>query len=303
MNISDNSILKWTIKIAVIFVGFIILFAGYFYWEAYQLMNDWEAKKIQTAYERASSINEISVSIDSTLITRGERLSHTLHCTYCHGEKLQGRETEERVSPNLTQSRDNYSDSELAKAIRFGIKKDSSLIGGDMPFEDSYFHLNDRDINSIIAYIRSLPEINNENLPSTFGHKSETEIGFIDLILGGYAHIFDGWTPVSEVTYPTSKSALPSDGPVAYGKYLTQTHCARCHGEDLSGNEGYWQTPDVAVGAGYSPDQFKKLLREGKALGDRDIGFMTPLAKKYLSHLTDSEIKAIHAYLQKRVNN
>ncbi len=306
MNISDNSLLKWAIKITVIFVGIIILFAGYFYWEASQLMKAWEAQKMQSAHERASSFNEISVSIDSTFIKRGERLSHTLHCTYCHGEKLQGRETEERVSPNLTESRELYSNSELAKAIRFGIKKDGSLIGGDMPFEDSYFHLNDRDINSIIAYIRSLPDINNKELPSTFGSKSEDNLidNVFDLIRGGYAHIIHGWKPVYEVTYSTSKSARPGDGPIAYGKYLTQTHCARCHGEDLSGDPGgYWQTPDVSVGAGYSLEQFKKLLREGKALGDRDIGFMTPLAKKYLSHLTDSEIKAIHAYLQKRVNN
>lgn len=296
--------MKWAIKVTVIIISLIILIAGYFYWEAFQLRKDYEAARIQNVNKRVPSDIGISVPIDSTLIARGKRLSNTLHCSYCHGDQLQGRETEERVSPNLTKSRHQYSNAELAKAIRYGIKKDGTLIGGDMPSNESYYHLNNRDIKAILAYIRSLPDFNNEDLPSTFGHKSEKNFinNTIDFIRGGYAHVVYGWKPVYEVTYSSPQPALPSDGPVTYGKYLTQTHCARCHGEDLSGDSGYWQTPDVAVGAGYSPDQFEKLLRDGEALGNRDIGFMTPLAKDYLSHFTDSEIKAIHSYLQKRAD-
>ncbi len=296
----DNSILKLVVKISGIIVGFIILVAGYFYWESYQLKENYDATIIQNANKRAPSNIEISAPLDSTLIARGKRLSSTLHCTYCHGDQLQGRETEERVSPNITKVRHQYSDAELVKAIRYGLKKDGSVIGGDMPSGESYFHLNDTDTKALIAYIRSLPDLSNENLPSTFGHTLST----FEMIGGGFAHLFFGWEPdVDEFIYSSPKSARPSDGVTIYGRYLAQTHCARCHGEDLSGEGGYWQTADLAVGAGYSSDQFKKLLREGKALGDRDIGFMAPLAKEYLSHFTDSEIQAIHSYLQKRANS
>lgn len=297
MQITGNSILKWTVKISVIIIGFFILVAGYFYWESYQLKEDYEATRIQNANKRVPSNIEILVPFDSTLIARGKRLSKTLHCTYCHGDQLQGRKTEERVSPNITKTRHQYSNAELAKAIRYGLKNDGTVIGGDMPSGESYYHLNDTDTKALIAYIRSLPDLSNEDLPSTFGHTLST----IEMIRGGFAHVFFGWEPdVDEFINSSPRSARPSDGVVIYGRYLAQTHCARCHGEDLSGEGGYWQTADLAVGAGYSPDQFKKLLREGKALGDRDIGFMTNLAKGYLSHLTDSEIQAIHSYLKKR---
>ncbi len=289
-------------KIVLIILSLIILIVGYFYWKGYQLKKGYEANEIQYTKKRLPADINFPKSIDSTLISRGKRLSNTLHCTYCHGDLLQGRETEERVSPNLTKVRHQYSNAELVKAIRYGINKDGALIGGDMPSAESYYHLNDTDIKAIVAYIRSLPNLSNENIPSTYGNKNGTSI--FDLIRGGYANVFLGWEPnVDEFVYSSPRPAYPSDGIMRYGQYLSQTHCARCHGENLSGENGYWETADLAVGAGYSLDQFERLLREGKALGDRDIGFMTKLAKGYLSHLTDSEIQAIHSYLKKRADS
>ncbi len=292
--------MKWPAKAILIIVSLIILFAGYFYWEAYQLRKDYDVARIQNVNKRVPSHIEISVPLDSTLIARGKRLSQTLHCTYCHGDQLQGRETEERVGPNITKVRHQYSNAELVKAIRYGINKDGTAIGGDMPSSESYYHLNDTDTKALIAYIRSLPDLSNVDLPSTYGHTLSTT----DLIRGGFAHVFLGWEPdVDEYIYSSPMPARPSDGDVIYGRYLAQTHCTRCHGEDLSGEDSYWQTADLAVGAGYSTHQFKTLLRQGKALGGREIGFMTKLAKGYLSHLTDSEIQAIHSYLKKRAGN
>lgn len=281
----------------LIIPSLIILMGGYFYWEAYQLREDYSTTRIQNATKRVPSNIEISVPLDSTLIARGKRLSNTLHCTYCHGSQLQGRETEDRVSPNLTKTRHLYSNVELVKVIRYGIKKDGTVIGDDMPSGESYYHLNDTDTRSLIAYIRSLPDFKNKDLPTDYGHT----LGIVDMVKGGFAHVFFDWEPdANKFIYSSPRPAQRSEGVVNYGRYLAQTHCARCHGEDLSGEGGYWQTADLAVGAGYSSEEFKKLLREGKALGDRDIGFMTTLAKEYLSHLTDSEIKAIHSYLKER---
>lgn len=305
MNIPESNILKWALKALVFIVGCGFIIVGFFYWEASQLRWEWNEKETNTAQERAATVGDISIVMDSSLISRGERLSHTLHCTYCHGENLEGSETSEMVGSNLTKSRHRYSNADLVKVIRSGIKNDDSLIRCCMPFAESYYHLSDRDMKAIIAYIRSLPDLENDDLPAIVGDKSENSFiqETLARIVGGYRHVVHGWTPVYEVTYTPRRSALPTDGPIAYGKYLTQTHCARCHSEDLSGDPGYWQTPDVAVGAGYSSEQFKELLREGKALGDRDIGFMAPFSKEYFSHLTDSEIKAIHSYLQKRANS
>jgi hypothetical protein len=56
----------------------------------------------------------------------------------------------------------------------------------------------------------------------------------------------------------------------------------------------------VAVGAAYSPEQFKRLLREGIGLGDRTLGYMTEMAPATLGYFTAAEIEAIHAYLEAR---
>jgi hypothetical protein len=38
-------------------------------------------------------------------------------------------------------------------------------------------------------------------------------------------------------------------------------------------------------------------MREGVALGDRNLNTMSPWARQLLSHLTDAEIAALYSYL------
>ncbi len=55
----------------------------------------------------------------------------------------------------------DWTDEELARAIREGIRPDGSLIGPPMPFE-FYRHLSDTDVTAIVAYLRSVPAVENE---------------------------------------------------------------------------------------------------------------------------------------------
>ena len=54
-----------------------------------------------------------------------------------------------------------WSDAELAKAIREGIRPDGSVIGPPMPFA-LYRYISDSDLAAIVAYLRTVPPVDNE---------------------------------------------------------------------------------------------------------------------------------------------
>jgi len=56
-----------------------------------------------------------------------------------------------------------------------------------------------------------------------------------------------------------------------------------------------YAVPTVAISV--PPEAFTQLMREGVALGGRNLTTMSPWARKLLSHLTDSEIAALYSYL------
>ena len=110
---------------------------------------------------------------------RGDYLVNTIMaCGSCHTpfgpagsdptKALSGRLVEESpaftaIAPNLTPAGHlaDWSDAELGKAIREGIRPDGSLIGPPMPFE-VYKGISDDDLASIIAYLRTIPAIEND---------------------------------------------------------------------------------------------------------------------------------------------
>jgi hypothetical protein len=57
-------------------------------------------------------------------------------------------------------------------------------------------------------------------------------------------------------------------------------------------------TPPVrAMAKSYSLEDFRHLLRTGEGSGGRQLGLMSEVARSDFSHFTDSEIDAIHRYL------
>ena len=76
--------------------------------------------------------------------------------------------------------------------------------------------------------------------------------------------------------------------------------CSECHGLDLGGQPGGEPglPPDPRIGAGYTPEAFVKLTRTGLALGEREVGLMTEVARGRFVRFTEAEVRALHAYLQ-----
>src|SRR5690606_8360550 len=72
-------------------------------------------------------------------------------------------------APNITPGSriSEWSDEELARSIREGIRPDGSLIGPPMPFS-MYRGLGDDDLMAIVAFLRTVPASDNETPPSEY---------------------------------------------------------------------------------------------------------------------------------------
>src|SRR4051794_30061480 len=93
--------------------------------------------------------------------SHGERLTHVLGCTGCHGAHLEGTfltKDEPQYGPlyasNLTVEAPEYSDAQLDGMIRHGVHPERKTVWG-MPSE-IFQHLSDRDFKALVAYLRTL---------------------------------------------------------------------------------------------------------------------------------------------------
>jgi len=234
----------------------------------------------------------VVVPRDSASIHEGQRLASIHGCRECHGPQLAGGVFFDDlllgrfVSPNLTIAAREYSDAELERIIRHGIRPDGRSVFV-MP-SGMFSVLDDADVGKIIAYVRSEP-------PST-GHTREVRLGplaRLGFVLGKFqpAAVEVRRAVALSRSYPTGRE------PHARGAYLARTVCTTCHGFDLRGGE---RAPDLRIAAGYSRNDFTHLMRTGKALGNREIEMMSNIARRGFSHFTDAEIAALHDYLLAR---
>lgn len=237
----------------------------------------------------------IVVSADSQSITVGRRLAQIRGCYGgCHGAQAEGRVFIDEpllarlVAPNLPQVVRERSDEELERIIRHGIFPDGRSTLG-MP--SSMFHLlSDEDLGAILAFLRSLPASEGPQTEVSVG-----PLGRLGLALGQY-------TPQAAlIDHEAPRPAVEASDSLAYGRYLALTVCTECHGLDLGG-EPDGGTPDLAIAAAYSDTAFVRLMRTGKALGDRELELMSEVARRRFSYFTDAEIRALHSFLQSRAS-
>ncbi|MEO0525205.1 MAG: cytochrome C, partial [Pseudomonadota bacterium] len=100
-----------------------------------------------------------------------------------------------------------WSDAELALAIREGIRPDGTVIRPPMAIE-LYRQISDRDLAAVVAYLRSLPAITGTVPKSTYKVPVPTSYG----------------PPVGVIP------DIPHEVGVEYGEYLvTVAHCMECH--------------------------------------------------------------------------
>ena len=203
------------------------------------------------------------------------------------------------VAPNITPDMETgigkWTDAQLAKAIREGIRPDKSVIGPPMPIE-FYRHFSDRDLAAIIAYLRAQPPVKNMVAKSRYNIPLPPAYG----------------PPITSVKAP------PASDKRAYGEYLANIgHCMECHtprdakgmlqhdklgaggqkipgpwGESVSRN----LTPHPTGLKGWTDAQIIKSVREGV---DRDgKPYKPPMGFAFYKNISDTDMAALVAYLR-----
>lgn len=232
--------------------------------------------------------------VSTDVIEHGRRVSAVLGCSGCHGAGLTGEDWGDPEfgvlwTSNLTRAVPGYTDAQLVATIRSGVRPDGSVLW-EMP-SHIFTQLGDDDLAAIVAFLRSKPPVGPVHPRPAFA-------------AAGRAEIEAGLFKSAPTQVAESSTAQPPDlgEDFALGRYLVRATCAECHGLDLRGgtpHPGAAARPDLRMVTAYDAAQFDRLLRTGVAIGDREVGLMSEVARGRFSNFTERELQAVHAYLQK----
>jgi cytochrome c553 len=219
----------------------------------------------------------------------GEHMAKVVGCwAGCHGNEGEGgadhiEGIHTNTAPTLSQVVPLYSDQELARLIRYGVKRDGrSAVGMNA---GTLWPLGDQDLINIIAHLRRQPV-----LPPVPRRHEVTLRGRLALVTGEWKVSAD------QVDRSAPRwGELPLDDAFARGRYLASIVCAECHGPDFHGNalEG---GPSLAILAAYRPEQFRLLMRTGKPIDGRDMPKMSWMPDV---DFTEQEIEDVYLFLRR----
>ncbi|MBX3595539.1 c-type cytochrome [Sphingomonas sp.] len=221
-------------------------------------------------------------------IAEGARLAKVMGCTSCHGPAGQGRVIVDSAAlgriatPAFARTVTDYSDAELARAIRQGVRRDGTGVP-IMPTE-AFRNLADEDVARLMGWIRSLRPGAGDQLD----HPGYGPVGRLVVLTGAFPLAVQ-----STVAGPAKRPADP-------GRYLVETACLSCHAvhEPREAHDDGRPVPALAeMVPAYDPGAFRTLLATGKGMSGRDLGMMKMAARDGLHALTDDEIEAIRRYL------
>jgi cytochrome c553 len=226
---------------------------------------------------------------DADSVEKGKRLATVYGCRNCHSANLEGSVMHDEpavvriAAPNITSIAKQYSDAELERLIRRGVKRDGKSVW-IMP-SPMYNQMSDDDLGAIIAYVKSVPETD-----GIAGDITLRRLGRIGVVLGKVKPAaVDAENHVYRVT-------AHDEDPLSRGKYLAMTACTECHGANLEG----WdlaKAPSLVVASAYSEDDFVRLMRTGVGAGGRQLGLMGEMGRQRFAALTDDEVRALRLFL------
>ncbi|HSJ23479.1 MAG TPA: c-type cytochrome [Longimicrobiales bacterium] len=257
-------------------------------------------RKLTTRYD--VTLTSVIVPDDEEAVAWGRHLVLAVTgCRDCHGPDLSGTIMSDdavalMAAPNLTSGQGgiggSMADDDWVRAIRHGVRRDgSSLL--IMP-SYAYANLSDRDLGSMIAYLKQLPPVDNE-LPAM----KLRPMGRA-LVAAG---LFDEEIVARKTPFRASYDEVEPGMTFEYGRYLAAiSGCTGCHRPDLKG--GPSGAPDAPPAADISPaaladwdrDDFFRVIREGRRPDGTELSEYMPW--RYMSDMTDDELDAIWLYLQ-----
>lgn len=249
-------------------------------------------------------VTTLSIPSDGANIERGKHLVTTHYCGFCHSQDLSGKVLQNNsvmaviYAPNLTSGMggigNSYADEDWVRALRHGIGADGRGLVG-MPAR-IWYQLSDDDLGAIIAYLKTIPPVDNE-IP-------EREVGPLGRLLAALGKFPP--TEAAEIDHGLTRP-IPPDPAVSavYGEYLTRSSCGACHGDNLNGGlvrglDGGMDTVlNLTPGgelANWTQEDFVKALRTGETPSGRRLSDTMPWA--FVGRMTDEELQAVWLYLQ-----
>jgi mono/diheme cytochrome c family protein len=293
-----KKVLKWTGIILLFFIGGLVA--------TVQLRQD---LTYEAPYPR------IAASTDSSIIARGKHLVFSsAHCINCHNNNnpdslfAAGAEVplsggvafrlpvgviySKNITPDKETGIGGYTDEEIARALRYGVKPGGRPVFDFMPFHN----MSDEDLIAVISYLRSQKPVRNQ-IP---GH----ELNMMGKLVNAFMVKPVG--PDGEVPKKVTK-----DTSAAYGKYLaiSVAECNGCHTQrDLAGRftgepfgggneiEGFITpnlTPDPTGRISkWTRNDFINRFRKGSLIPG------SPMPWNSFARMTDDELTAIYKYLK-----
>ncbi|HEY1679218.1 MAG TPA: c-type cytochrome [Candidatus Sulfotelmatobacter sp.] len=193
------------------------------------------------------------------------------------------------ITPDLETGIGKWTDDQIARAIREGIRNDDTTLFPMMPYE-GFKTLSDDDIASVVVYLRSVAPVKNAlppmeiNFPVNYLVRSAPE-------------------PITEPVPGPNMS-----DPLARGKYMVTLGCG-CHnpteqsgyggGERLKGPWGDVVSANLTSDPSgiryYTEGTFISAMRTG-FVGARKLNSIMPFIQ--IRKLSDDDLKAIFAYLK-----
>ena len=201
------------------------------------------------------------------------------------------------IAPNITPASRvaSWSDEDLGRSIREGIRPDGSVIGVPMPFA-AYRDISDDDLASIVAYLRTIPAVDNDPGMSVYNIPLPPAYG----------------PPIADAVVAPEAGVTPE-----YGEYLVAlAHCMECHspltpqgpdwgegfargGFEFHGPWGTSRSPNLTNHpdglADYTDAEIVGMLTGARPDGSP---MMPPMPYGYLAAMSEDDTAAIVAYLR-----
>jgi mono/diheme cytochrome c family protein len=284
-------LLKWIGYILGGIIAAILIFVGAIY----------VVTSTRMAKTYPTQVESVAVATDPAAIERGRHLVDAVgKCSFCHGDNLAGKAIADDPvfarlwSSNLTRGKGgigaNYTDADYVRSIRYGVRRDGKPLIF-MPAE-AFNRLDDSDLGAIIAYLKTVPPVDQVNPAPRIGPIARMISVMADFPL----------VPARMIDRDAPRPAPVAIGVTKeYGDYLvTAGGCKSCHNPNLSGGgkiEGVPAANLTPAGIGkWSEDDFTKALRNGVRPDGRILSAVMPWPA--MRNLTDDEIKAMWMYVQ-----
>jgi len=201
------------------------------------------------------------------------------------------------ITPDSATGIGRFSDKELARALRYGIQPDGTILFDFMQFHN----LSDEDLTAVLSFIRSQKPVHNVIPENTLTVMGKLVKAFMVKPVG----------PSGEVPL-----AVQKDTTAVYGKYMATSiaECNGCHtlrdmsgafiGEPFGGGNKFEEhgnpalyTPNLTTDSSsrifaWSQQDFINRFRMGKVIP------YSPMPWGSFSRMTDDELKSIYKFLK-----